>query len=236
MIGFSFYSNARNPSLMEKKGYMDGIAGNLNLMEKFYPGWIMRLYFDLNGEEGHNSTVNPLLKGDNLIYKVSIYCFTNLNFSFAELCDMACKNNYLDLCDSGRLPGTPMRDARKMFPMLWRFFPTLDPQVDVFLSRDLDSRFSARETSAVTAWLNGSAEPIHSMRDHMNHNVPMLGAAWGTHLGRKNARGRWARDAIHCGREFHGRDVNLAQGKLLAAGLSRAGCDFWAAIICTKRC
>ena len=50
-----------------------------------------------------------------------------------------------------------------------------------------------REVSAVTAWINGSVEPIHSMRDHMNHNVPMLGAAWGSHLGRKNARGRWAR-------------------------------------------
>ena len=53
---------------MEQKGYMEGIAGNLDLMEKFYPGWIMRLYFDLHGEEGgQNSTVNPLLKGDNFI-------------------------------------------------------------------------------------------------------------------------------------------------------------------------
>ena len=68
MIGFSFYSNARNPSLMTKKGYMDGIAGNLNLLEKLYSGWIMRLYFDLSGEEGHNSTVNPLLKGNYLIH------------------------------------------------------------------------------------------------------------------------------------------------------------------------
>ena len=74
MIGFSFYSNARNPSLMARKGYMDGIAGNLNLLEKFYPGWIMRLYFDLSGEEGLNSTVNPLLKGDNLIHYVEINC------------------------------------------------------------------------------------------------------------------------------------------------------------------
>ena len=111
---------------------------------------------------------------------------------------MACKNNFLDLCDAGRLPGSPMKDARKMFPMLWRFFPTLDPQVEVYLSRDLDSRFSAREVSAVMAWLNNSSEPIHSMRDHMNHNVPMLGAAWGTHLERKNARGRWARYDIQC--------------------------------------
>ena len=49
---------------MEKKGYMDGIAGNLNLMEKFYPGWVMRLYFDLDGEQNQSS---PLLKGGKYI-------------------------------------------------------------------------------------------------------------------------------------------------------------------------
>ena len=128
---------------------------------------------------------------------------------------MACKNKFLDLCDAGRLPGSPMGDAREIFPMLWRFLPTLDPQVDVFLSRDLDSRFSEREVAAVTEWLDKSEEPIHSMRDHMSHNVPMLGAAWGTHLGRKNARGRWARDAIR-------RCFNTAQ-RLILVPL------FWAA-------
>ena len=45
----------------------------------------------------------------------------------------------------------------------------------------------------MTAWLDGSAEPIHSMRDNMVHNVPMLAGMWGSHLGRKNARGRRAR-------------------------------------------
>ena len=65
VIGFSFYSNATTSSQMEKKGYFDGIAGNLNLMEKFYPGWVMQLYFDLDWEQDQNSTVNPLLKGDN---------------------------------------------------------------------------------------------------------------------------------------------------------------------------
>ena len=64
---------------MEKKGYMEGIAGNLNLMEKFYPGWVMQLYFDLDWEQDQNTAVNPLLKGDNdfkkswssLFYRVS---------------------------------------------------------------------------------------------------------------------------------------------------------------------
>ena len=35
--------------------------------------------------------------------------------------------------------------ATDVFPMNWRFFPTLDPQVDAYLSRDLDSEFNERE-------------------------------------------------------------------------------------------
>ena len=43
------------------------------------------------------------------------------------------------------LTGTPMSNATFVFPMNWRFFPTRDPQVDVYLSRDLDSEFNERE-------------------------------------------------------------------------------------------
>jgi len=39
-----------------------------------------------------------------------------------------------DICDAGLLPGTPMRNATKVFAMNWRFFPTLDPQVLIWLS------------------------------------------------------------------------------------------------------
>ena len=35
--------------------------------------------------------------------------------------------------------------AKDIFPMNWRFFPTIDPQVDAYLSRDLDSEFNERE-------------------------------------------------------------------------------------------
>ena len=45
------------------------------------------------------------------------------------MCDLACNNEQLDICHAGDLPGTPMVDARKVFAMNWRFFPTLDPQV-----------------------------------------------------------------------------------------------------------
>ena len=44
---------------------------------------------------------------------------------------MACDYPILDLCNVRNLPGTPMKDAAKIFPMNWRFFPTMDPQVCV---------------------------------------------------------------------------------------------------------
>ena len=47
-------------------------------------------------------------------------------------------------------------------------------QVDIIVSRDLDSRFSERESFAVSAWLD-TDEPIHSMRDHRMHGTTMLG-------------------------------------------------------------
>ena len=86
----------------KKKGYFEGIVGNLELMPKYYPGWVMRLYYDLNKKD-------PVFK---------------------DLCELACKNDYLDICDAKHLPGTPFKDASKVFAMNWRFFPTLDPQVN----------------------------------------------------------------------------------------------------------
>ncbi len=45
------------------------------------------------------------------------------------LCNLACSDPNIDICDAANLPGTPMKDATKVFAMNWRFFPTLDPQV-----------------------------------------------------------------------------------------------------------
>ena len=47
-------------------------------------------------------------------------------------------------------------------------------QVDTYVCRDLDSRFSQREFDAVREWLK-SDQVIHSMRDHYGHLIPMLG-------------------------------------------------------------
>lgn len=62
--------------------------------------------------------------------------------------------------------------------MLWRFEPISDESVDVFISRDTDSRLNYRERRAVDEWLE-SNKSLHIMRDHAYHGTPILGGMWG---------------------------------------------------------
>ena len=100
MVAFSFYGEITT-EVSIKKGYFEGIEGNLELMGEFYPGHTMRVYYDLDDSD-------PILQ---------------------ELCRLACRNPILDICNVKSLPGTPLVNATQVFAMNWRFFPTLDPQV-----------------------------------------------------------------------------------------------------------
>lgn len=66
--------------------------------------------------------------------------------------------------------------------MLWRLHAAADPAIDVALFRDADSRLGEREAAAVNAWL-ASRCPVHVMRDHPSHGVPILGGMWGVRDG-----------------------------------------------------
>merc|ERR1711892_1206001 len=68
--------------------------------------------------------------------------------------------------------------------MLWRLLPLLDPLVDVIMIRDLDSRPSSREVSAVSDWLNSSLG-CHLMRDHPSHTWHVMGGLWGARTSGK---------------------------------------------------
>ncbi len=63
--------------------------------------------------------------------------------------------------------------------MFWRFLPCSDPDVDIMISRDCDSRLSLREKIAVDDWLS-SVKSFHIMRDHPHHDAKILGGMWGT--------------------------------------------------------
>jgi hypothetical protein len=69
--------------------------------------------------------------------------------------------------------------------MYWRFEASQDEDVDVFLSRDCDSRLSEREGRAVNEWILSNKD-FHIMRDHPYHTVPILGGMWGSKNGLMN--------------------------------------------------
>jgi len=62
--------------------------------------------------------------------------------------------------------------------MFWRFYAASDPNVDVVISRDTDSRLTQREKAAVDDWLS-SDKDFHIMRDHPCHAAPIMGGMWG---------------------------------------------------------
>ena len=121
--------------------YWVGALRNIELVNKFYPGFISRFYIDKNCRQDLIDTI----KGENV-----------------EVILVDSKDSF--------------------HGMFWRFWASEDPDVDIFLSRDCDSRISEREATAVNEWLK-SDKDFHIMRDHPYHTVPILGGMWGCRNG-----------------------------------------------------
>ena len=64
-------------------------------------------------------------------------------------------------------------------------------QVDIVVSRDLDSRFNEREYASVQKWLN-SNQTFHIMRDHPHHDRKFLAGMWGVKLNQQSIREKWS--------------------------------------------
>ncbi|RXG74053.1 hypothetical protein Avbf_05108 [Armadillidium vulgare] len=96
---------------------------------------------------------------------------------------------FVDFCDIDNLP-PPIYSVRPYPVTMWRFAPLGDDQVDVMLSRDLDSEILKREYDAVSEWLNSTNKSLHIMRDHLFHCVRMLGGTWGIRVMKPSQRRR----------------------------------------------
>lgn len=69
-------------------------------------------------------------------------------------------------------------DLNNCKPMMWRFEPIDNNEVEVMMSRDTDTRIWEREVLAVKEWLN-SDKIFHIMRDHPDHTFRILGGMFG---------------------------------------------------------
>ncbi|TRY79191.1 hypothetical protein TCAL_07377 [Tigriopus californicus] len=125
---------------------------NVRTIKKYYPGYRMRLYYRLTDNE----------------------------MAMERLCQLACEEEILDLCDISRNP--MVLNASSYYPLVWRFLPALDAQVDLMLSRDLDSDITAREQAAVSEFLQQENKTFHIMRDHKDHTIEILGGTWAVKL------------------------------------------------------
>lgn len=70
-------------------------------------------------------------------------------------------------------------DLNTCRPMMWRFETIDDENVEVNMSRDLDSRVCFREKVAVDEWLK-SKKLFHIMRDHPHHACRIMRGMFGT--------------------------------------------------------
>ena len=60
----------------------------------------------------------------------------------------------------------------------WRFYAMYEPEAELVITRDVDSRISQREINALKDWVN-STLPFHIMRDHPHHNESILAGMFG---------------------------------------------------------
>lgn len=134
------------------------------------------------------NVISYSLWGDNPMYWTG--AFRNIDNVKSYFPNWVCRfyidrNSNKELIDTivGENVEVILVDSKDSFHgMFWRFLASEDPEVDIFLSRDCDSRISQREVSAINEWLS-SDKDFHIMRDHPYHTVPILGGMWGCRKG-----------------------------------------------------
>jgi len=62
--------------------------------------------------------------------------------------------------------------------MVHRFFPIDDPNVEIMMVRDADSRIHWRDRWAINQFVN-SSYVAHTIRDHAEHKCRLMGGLWG---------------------------------------------------------
>ena len=128
------------------------------------------------------------LWGDKPIYWKG--ALRNIELSKKYFPDFICRFYIDDKCDqkliqtlhSENVEIVLMDQSHKYEGMYWRFEASQEDDVNIFLSRDCDSRLSEREKNAINEWLE-SDKDFHIMRDHPYHTSPILGGMWGSKNG-----------------------------------------------------
>lgn len=142
--------------------YCVGAIRNAELASTIYPGWTCRFYM-----------------GSSVPFSVTQE-LTQITKHWARYIED--DGIRLGMCGGSLEPQQiqiyHMQEPGDWTGMFWRFEPADEDDVEVFISRDCDSRLSHREADVVREWMD-SPYLIHAMRDHPEHSVPILGGMWG---------------------------------------------------------
>ncbi|XP_068239762.1 uncharacterized protein [Palaemon carinicauda] len=130
--------------------YYNNTPSIITQISSMYPGWIVRIYHDLNlGRAEEKEWV----------------------------CSLICEYSHVDFCFVKNLTGG-LGDISWTIGSVWRISVLGDPLVTQYLIRDMDSPILQREVTAVNDWL-WSHKCFHFMRDNIMHNQPIMAGMWG---------------------------------------------------------
>jgi hypothetical protein len=156
VISYSLFGTGKNENVSVSDRYLKLLRNISMTSEKSYPGWIVRIYHNF-----HNQS-----DAENVVYD--------------QLFELSCQFNHIDLCSLTEMIGsltslTPIDPdlLRGLNGRMFRYLVMLDPNVDIFVSRDIDGIIWQRELDAVDQWLESNFT-FHLMRDHVFHSATIL--------------------------------------------------------------
>jgi hypothetical protein len=160
VISFSLFMPLEERGHTIRSHWLDGIEANVRLASLYYPEWIVRVYV-LNLSE---KQVKKVIAINDKSLEVVV-------------------------CPEGSALTLPVHGSMSKYRQYRsasaRYLAMDDPKVEYAIFRDLDSRPSIRELFAVNEWISSGME-VHTMHDHRQHHVPLMGGMWGAKRGAVN--------------------------------------------------
>jgi hypothetical protein len=74
--------------------------------------------------------------------------------------------------------------------MMYRFLPIDEPEVELMMVRDADSRIHVRDRWTIHEFIK-SQHKAHVIRDHPYHTTPLMGGLWGLKKGLVDSVGKY---------------------------------------------
>ncbi|XP_064099258.1 uncharacterized protein LOC135210304 [Macrobrachium nipponense] len=213
VVSYSLYGN-RNNTQVNKKYYMS-VEDRLKEVDKFYKGFIVRLYHNLSSSDResreflcHMYCTYPFFdpcQVENLYHQVpktnpdlrrshsSKINLPKFQMHNSKIKKDRMRSSLIDRLGPIDSNAELANEGPKSYQVLlvgkmWRFLVMGDPLVSEFLVRDVDSSILEREVAAVEQWLYNSTALLHVMRDHPSHNGVMLAGLWGGSRARAGHR------------------------------------------------